>query len=289
MTWRLAITVLVVLVVALVFVGPGGPISWLIPTGTVLAAIGLALFTVRQARRDRELYEAMLQRQAATRAVAQERLALARQLHDIASHGLGLITVRAATVRHANANADHESEAIQALGDIETAARSATAELRRMLSVLRDGEPTEPLPRSPVPGLNDIAELLATATDHGLTVTVTGDDEGGHAQSLKASAGAQLLVHQVLQEALLNSARHCGPTDVVVLIDRAGDDIVVEVTDTGPTPGWVPTSGSGRGLAGLSERLKAVDGSLDAGPDGGGHRVRATIPDPVMTVEDSTP
>jgi signal transduction histidine kinase len=200
--------------------------------------------------------------------VLAERLRIARDLHDIVSHGLGLITVRAASTRHL----PKPAEVAAALTDIEDAGRHATAELRRMLAVLR--EPSAAGRRAPVDSLEDLPGIVRGASVAGLRARLTAEPLG------PVSQGVQVAVCKTVREALSNAARHAGPTEVRVGLHRDGADVVVTVADTGPSAdGWQASPGAGHGLAGLRERVGSLGGTLSAEHVGGGFRVTARIPD----------
>ncbi|WP_208646513.1 sensor histidine kinase [Micromonospora noduli] len=196
-----------------------------------------------------------------------ERLRIARDLHDIVSHGLGLITVRAAATRHLPKPAEVEA----ALTDIEEASRHATAELRRMLTVLR--EPSAASRRAPVDNLDDLPGIVHTASLAGLRPRLTIEPLG------PVSQGVQVAVCKTVREALSNAARYAGPTDVGVRVYRDGTSVVVTAADTGPVDEWRASPGAGHGLAGLRERVGSLGGTLSTERVDAGFRVTARIPD----------
>ncbi|WP_245674779.1 sensor histidine kinase [Herbidospora cretacea] len=258
--WPPIAAVYVLLLLVLLSAGGEGPGVVVVPA--VIAALTLATtaWALVRGRRQRATYEAQLTAWAGERAAQAERLRIARDLHDIVSHGLGLITVRATTARYVR----DDPEA--ALEDIERIGRQTTTELRRMLRVLRDNEAAAPL--RPAESLDDLPGIVAEAERAGLTVTL---DVADHT----AGPGAQLAVCAVVREALNNTARHAGPTTAAVEVRRDDDWITVTVRDDGPVDGWVAHRGAGHGLEGLRERVTA----LTAGPDGDGFRVTARIPE----------
>ncbi|MDP9793980.1 signal transduction histidine kinase [Catenuloplanes nepalensis] len=257
-----------VLATAMCTVGVSGPLARVLPAVIVGGAVGAAVWTVRRARADRADYEARLTAWAASEAVLAERLHIARDLHDIVSHGLGLITVRAAATRHL----PKPPEVAEALTDIEEAGRQATAELRRMLGVLRSAAPL-----TPVDSLDDLASIAADAERTGLRVDL---DVG---EVATVSRGVQVAVARTVREGLANAARHAGPSDVRVRVHRDGAHVVVTVADAGPAPGWRATPGAGHGLAGLRERVGNLGGALSATEVDGGFRLTARIPDPAAS------
>ncbi|MBU2668906.1 two-component sensor histidine kinase [Actinoplanes bogorensis] len=265
--WRTrAVPVLVAVgvigLLAMVTGGAEGPAATIVPLAIAGAAVAAAVWAVRRWRADRWAYEQRLTEWA----VVEERLKIARDLHDIVSHGLGLITVRAASTRHLAKPAEVE----QALTDIEHTSRTATAELRRMLEILRDRN--EHAPRTPTVGLKDLEEIVRTAEKAGLRAELTVMNLG------EVSPGVQMTICQTVREALSNTARHAGPTDVRVVIRRDRGDLVVSVADAG---GKAANPGAGHGLIGLRERVTALGGTLAARPKDGGFQLTVRIPDEV--------
>ncbi|MEU7587338.1 histidine kinase [Micromonospora sp. NPDC049230] len=260
--------VISVLVMAMCTVGTQGPLAVILPSLIVGGAVTAALWAVRRTRADRAAYESRLTAWAASEAVLAERLRIARDLHDIVSHGLGLITVRAAATRHL----PKPAEVQVALTDIEDASRHATAELRRMLTVLR--EPAAAGRRAPVDSLDDLPDIVHGASLAGIRARLTVEPLG------PVSQGVQVAVCKTVREALSNAARHAGPTDVRVSVYRDGTHVVVTVADTGPSvDGWRASPGAGHGLAGLRERVGSLGGTLSAERVGAGFRLSARIRD----------
>ena len=263
-----AAVVIGVLVLAMCTVGAEGPLALVLPWLLVAGAGAAAVWAVRRSRSDRNAYESRLTDWAASEAVLAERLRIAGDLHDIVSHGLGLITVRAASTRHL----DKPPEVAAALTDIEETSRHATAELRRMLAVLR--EPAAAGSRVPVDGLGDLPGIVDRAALAGLRARLDAEPLG------EVSQGVQVAVCKIVREGLSNAARHAGPTDVRVRVYRDGADVVVTLADTGPaTDGWRASPGAGHGLIGLRERVGRLGGTLSAEPVDGGFRLSARIPD----------
>ncbi len=249
--------------------------------GWALAAVGIWLAVIVTAvvvmRVQRKHYDAEVAAWAGEQARQEERLRVAADLHDIVSHGLGLITVRAAAaLRMPGPGGDAERDA--ALADIERVSRDTTVELRRMLGVLRT---TDAAPLRPAETLGDLPGIARSARAAGLAVELTIDDVG------KVSLGVQQAVCAVVREALHNVLRHAGPTMARVAVSRqaaARDSLlVVEVSDDGPAPGWASQPGAGHGLDGMRMRVAALGGTCDAGraagPAGTGFRVIARFPD----------
>ncbi|WP_239314059.1 sensor histidine kinase [Plantactinospora mayteni] len=260
--------VISVLVMVMCTVGAQGPLGVVLPPLIVGTAVAAAVWAVRRSRADRTAYESRLTAWAASEAVLAERLRIAHDLHDIVSHGLGLITVRAAATRHLPKPADVEA----ALTDIEDASRHATTELRRMLTVLR--EPSAASGRAPVDNLDDLPGIVHGASLAGLRTRLTVEPLG------PVSQGVQVAVCKTVREALSNAARYAGPTEVRVRVYRDGTYLVVTVADTGPSvDGWRASPGAGHGLTGLRERIGSLGGTLSADHVDAGFRVTARIRD----------
>jgi signal transduction histidine kinase len=210
----------------------------------------------------------------ARRAVADERLRLARELHDVVAHAMSVIAVQSGVGAHV---ADtRPKEAVKALAAIEATSRAALEELRRLLGVLRqDSEPQGDL--APLPGLGDLDGLLAEVGKAGLAVKL---QVRGTRPPLPA--GVDLSAYRIVQEALTNVVKHAGPARAQVVVGYRDQEVTVEVTDDG---GGTMTSvsdgrvGSGHGLIGMRERVAAFGGDLEIGPcPGGGFRVAARLP-----------
>ncbi|WP_207947826.1 sensor histidine kinase [Occultella glacieicola] len=269
--WLVAGGLIVALALVLSTVGvdpPFGAMAVLLGAAVFAAAVlGWALWRARQERR---AFEDELTAWAAERAAQAERLRIARDLHDLASHGLGLVTVRAAAARTVTGPAA-ATERAAALADIERTARAATTELRRMLSVLRT--PGEGAPLRPAEALADLPRIVAAARAGGVEAVLEVTDLG------EVSAGTQLTVCAIVREGLTNTVRHAGPTAVRVQVARAGDDVLATITDDGPAPGWAPHAGAGAGIAGLRERVDALRGTLLGERVGDGYRLTARLPE----------
>lgn len=267
--WLTAGAILAVLTIALLAVGAEGPGSVVIPIVIVVTAISVTGWTVVRARWQRRDYEARLTAWAAAEATHHERLRIARELHDIVSHGLGMITLRATAAQRVQGD-QRETERDQALADIVHASRHAISELRRMLTVLRD---TDDAPLRPVQNLSDIPALVDAARAAGLAPRLTMGTLG------EVSPGVQATVCAIIREAIANTTRYAGPAEIRIAVRREGDTIIVTAEDDGPSTSWQPTRGAGHGLAGLRERVDALGGDLVAGRAGNGFRVTARLPD----------
>jgi signal transduction histidine kinase len=208
----------------------------------------------------------------ARRRVAEERLRIARDLHDLLAHSITLIGVQTSVAAHVLAadpeRLDRETVA-KALDDIAETCRTARGEVRTTLEVLRASEHGEP--RGPLPGLDGVSDLVETARLAGARVA-----QDIRVRQAPPAVGAA--AYRIVQEALTNSVRHAGP-EPAVSVDLYEEDGVLRLSVTddgiGPTPGGTP----GFGLVGMRERARSVGGRLDAGPRaGGGFEVTAVLP-----------
>ncbi|GAA1059417.1 sensor histidine kinase [Agromyces bracchium] len=204
-------------------------------------------------------------REAALRAVSEERARIARELHDILGHSVSVMVVQAGAAAEV-VDVDPVA-ARRAMEAIRTTGTDALAEVRRVVELLREDE-HESL--SPQPGIARIPELIARARDSGLVVEFRADDTSD------LSAGRQLAVYRVVQEALTNVRRHARAASASVAIDRSVDRIDVTVTDDGDAAG--ADRPAGHGLLGMRERVMLYGGTLEAGPGPSGWRVHATLP-----------
>ena len=265
--------------------------------------------------RERRTYQAGLAEQAAQQrraeaerdrhALQQERLLIARELHDVLAHTLSVVTVQAGVGRRVGAA--RPAEALRALAAVEEASRGALDELRRVLCLLRsDDEPAsaagtagiggaaaEPAPPpapvlAPAPGLGDLDNLAAMVGAAGtpVEVDVTGDVAA-------VPPAAALTAYRIAQEALTNSVRHAPGARARVAMRVSADGVRIRVTDTGRPRGSAgparPVSAAGDaagtahlGIVGMRERAAVFGGTLDAAPlPGGGFQVTAFLPVPV--------
>jgi len=248
----------------------------------VLAAAGLVVLLgvaeLLRLRQQRAAAIAASRQDQARRQASEERLRIARDLHDVVAHNISVINVQANTALHL---IDRQPElATAALTAIHEVSKQALAELRSVLGVLR--EPSGGAPLAPSPGLARLPDLAGSAEAAGLTVHV---EQDGEHRPLPAEV--DLAAYRIVQEALTNSARHSAGSTATVYVRYREDDIVVQVDDNGTAngpaaarPGRPSRGGSGgNGIAGMTERAHALGGSLHAGPrPGGGFRVRALLP-----------
>ncbi|WP_400994268.1 sensor histidine kinase [Agromyces sp. GXQ0307] len=205
-------------------------------------------------------------RQEALRAVAEERARIARELHDILGHSMSVMVVQAGAAAEV---VDSDPVAARtAMEAIRTTGSDALAEVRRVVELLRDDD-YESL--SPQPGIARIPELVEQARATGLVVDLRMPES-----TADLSAGRQLAVYRVVQEALTNIRRHARASTASVAIDRADDRVDITVTDDGAMPDLERPAG--HGLLGMRERVALYGGTLEAGPEPSGWRVHASLP-----------
>jgi signal transduction histidine kinase len=201
----------------------------------------------------------------------EERLRIAREVHDVVAHGLAVINMQAGVGLHV---LDRRPEkARDALARIKEASKHALDDLRGTLAVFRMPEDAIE-PRTPWPGLGRLDELIAGMRESGLSVNLAVTGEGGD-----LPAHVDLAAYRIVQESLTNVLRHAGPIEATVRVDRRHSEVAIEITDDGAGCPSASASGGGHGIAGMQERALAVGGSLEAGPrPEGGFRVRAQLP-----------
>jgi signal transduction histidine kinase len=241
---------------------------------TCAVSVGIGLF-VRSRRERVEVYRERAERLErerellAERAVAEERVRIAQELHDVVAHNVSLIVVQAQAL---GATVPEERVAA-ATADIAKLGREAMAEMHRTLKLLRAGE-DQAAERAPQPGLADLDDLLERSRAAGLRVelAVEGDPR-------PLSQSVDLSAFRILQEALTNVVKHAGRAHTTVLLGYRGDALELIVTDTGDgAAAPIPTPG-GHGLVGMRERAALFGGSLTAGPRGDhGFEVHAVLP-----------
>ncbi|MFG2681446.1 sensor histidine kinase [Streptomyces sp. NPDC048392] len=247
---------------------PGGPAaSWgqELVIATWAVAI-VALSELARARRERWARERAERADAARRRADEERLRIARELHDVLAHSVSVINVQAG-VGLALLDTDPE-QARAALSTIKDQSKEALGEVRQVLDTLRTPGDA---PRAPAPGLDRLPELVEQAASAGLTVEVEGKPP-------HLSPGTGLAAFRIVQEALTNVVRHSGSRHARVRLGRDGDTPRLRVDDDGPATG-AEAGGGGNGLAGMRERAAALGGTIEAGPrPDGGFRVLAALP-----------
>lgn len=200
---------------------------------------------------------------------AQERLRVARELHDILSHSLSVVVVQA-EVADTFLEAD-PARSREAIRQVAATGRAALSDTRRIVEILRDpgAAPTS----SPPPGLPDVPALVDRLCESGLPVSLT---MGSPLPTLSPEAAAT--AYRVVQEALTNVLRHAGQVPTSVLVQGTAGALVIDIHDQGDRPA-PPTRASGHGLIGMRERVLSCGGDVTIGPCGdGGFRVRAVLP-----------
>jgi signal transduction histidine kinase len=229
-------------------------------------------YSIRQAQARAELVRV----QAAAQAAMAERLQIARELHDMVAHSIGVIAIQAGSGRRVfDARPD---EAREALAAIEVTSRETLSGLRRMVTGLRRADlkpgPGE-APLGLAPGLADIERLVATALDAGVRVEVDVDWRGSREP---LPPDIDLSAFRIIQEAVTNVVRHARTGDCRVSIRQQDGQLSIEVTDSGCGGG---AAGTGYGITGMRERAVLLGGDFSAGPrPGGGFRVAARLPVP---------
>ena len=221
-------------------------------------------------RRERAAEAAQIRQEEQLRRASEERLRIARELHDAIGHHLSLINVQSGVALHLGDELPEQAR--DSFSAIKQASKEALSELRSVLSVLRQED--EPAPRSPTPAIARLDDLVSQAAAAGLTVHTEID---GPARPLPFSV--DVAAYRIVQEALTNVTRHAGPATAIVRVAYAERDLAIQVDDDGSGPPPDPHAGSGKGIIGMHERAAALGGELQAGPrPGGGFRVRARLP-----------
>lgn len=206
-------------------------------------------------------------------ALAEQRLEIARELHDIVAHALSVVAVQAGVGSHLIAT--RPDEAARSLSAIEATARAALSETRYLLGAVRDGG-HDPADLTPMPGIGSVSSLVRQVSDAGQPVSLR-----VQGQPRALSSSLELSVYRVVQEALTNVVRHAGqPASAEVVISYGDEGVLVTVTDDGPGQRMSPKNhGSGHGLTGMRERVSLLGGELQAGPrPEGGYQVVARLP-----------
>ncbi|MGC4900423.1 sensor histidine kinase [Micromonospora echinospora] len=246
------------------------PLWWPVELGITAVTLSAAWAAGRMVRWRRTV-TARMAAQLAREAVADERLRIARELHDIIGHSMSLIAVKATVANHIAE--ERPQEAWAALAAIEHASRTAMTEIRRLLGVLRsDGDPAELTPALGTAELPALAERVR-ATGLWVDLTLVGTDD--------LPVAVDLTVYRIVQEALTNVLRHAvEATTCRVRVVVSADGIDIEVVDDGRTgPPTQRRTGGGHGLVGMRERVAMYGGTLVAGPQPrAGFRVAAHLP-----------
>jgi signal transduction histidine kinase len=284
-SWRQAVALAAVTLAALMastglanpFGSPTGGGFYLIP-----ALIAAALFGGIAVSNRRAYVTSIAERaeEEAKRRVDDERLRIARELHDIVAHSMATISVQAGAAEHVLST--NPAAALDALHVIRVASKDALRELRAILNVLRQADEGDPA--QPAPGLAQVDALVDGACKAGLPTTLSQDGV-----PWPLPAGADLAAYRIIQESLTNAIRHAGPASATISLDYGDSALTIEVADTGRGAVWGANSAGvgatshapagGHGLVGMQERAAAIGGSLQAGPGpSGGYRVVAVLP-----------
>jgi signal transduction histidine kinase len=223
-----------------------------------------------RARREAAERSAAIVTEEALRRIGEERLQIAREIHDVVAHAMTAINVQAGVAAHL---IDRDpQQAHDALRAIKRTSGEALSELRATLDVLRDDGRADAAPLGPSAGLHDLEALTAGLRDAGVEVEL----DVGPIPGLPAPVHST--GYRIVQEALTNVARHAHASRASVHVRREPEAVTIEVSDDGVRANGVP-SAPGNGLRGMRERAAAVGGSVDAGHcDGGGWQVRASLP-----------
>jgi signal transduction histidine kinase len=287
-----ALAVALALETVLAFLG-GIASNTLVPIGLLL----IVFWTFGTMARQRRAYASGLQQQAASQAVAEERLRIARELHDVVAHSMAVIAVQAGFGQYVIDS--QPGQAREALGAIQATSRDALDEMRRMLSVLRQGDTPAVLdaagatgaggeldgpdgrpaaPRTPVGGLQDLDRLITRVGHAGVHVDLRVDGP-----PVDVPATVDLSAFRIIQEALTNVVKHAATPDCQVRLAYRERELSLEVLDEGDA-GQAAAAGAaglstGHGLIGMRERVHLCGGEFSAGPrPGRGFRVAATLP-----------
>jgi signal transduction histidine kinase len=271
-TWEVVLCSAVALgCFALLWWGGGAPYGPRDAFISVLAlTITMGLARAGRLRVDLANARAQAAEEVALRQSSEERLRIARELHDIIGHSLGTIAVQAGVGRHLmETDPDKGAEALDSIARIS---RESLDEVRSVVAALRDDEP----PYHPSPGLNDLPDLVETVRGTGLAVELTLPDD---VEAVPRQTGAA--VYRITREALTNVVRHAHASNASVHVDHHDGRVEVAIRDdgAGARNGREPELGSGHGITGMRERAEALGGSLSAGPaSDGGFLVTASLP-----------
>ncbi|TMD85927.1 MAG: sensor histidine kinase, partial [Chloroflexi bacterium] len=196
-------------------------------------------------------------------AAEEERLRIARELHDVVAHNVSAMAIQAGAARVSGSSSQ------EALQSIEEGARATLSELNRLLGVLRKS-PGAPL--APQPTLDEADALLKPAREAGLeaTLKVTGDKR-------PLPAAVELSAYRIVQEAITNVLKHANASRVEVVVDYQPDALMLTISDNGT--GAKTTESTGHGLIGMRERVELFGGEMGSGSSSlGGFTVRAKLP-----------
>jgi signal transduction histidine kinase len=219
-----------------------------------------------RARRQRAIDLASRREEESRRRASEERLSIARDLHDVIAHNISVINVQANTALHLmDRQPERAREALTAIHDVS---KQALSELRSVLGVMRSSD-GEGAPLAPSPGLDRLGELAAGTAGINVQVVTDGPPR-------PVPAGVDVAAYRIVQEALTNTVRHSGGSAATVRLRYEDQTLTISVDDNGRARVSAP---AGNGMAGMAERARALGGTLEAGPrPGGGFRVLARLP-----------
>ena len=239
-----------------------GLLAWLLVLGAAAEMI--------RTRKERAVEARRIHHEETLRKASEERLRIARELHDVLGHNISLINVQAGVALHLMD--ERPEQARTALAAIKEASGETLREMRAVLGVLRQAD--EEAPRSPAPGMSRLEDLVARAGAAGIRVSI--ETEGS---PRPVPAGVDLAAFRIVQEALTNVTRHAGSPTATVKVTYGDEDLTVQIDDDGRGSGRTNGTGGGSGIRGMRERAEALGGELAAGsrPDGG-FRVLARLP-----------
>jgi signal transduction histidine kinase len=241
--------------------------AWTLGDGVRQRRAHAAELEERAARLEREREE------KARQAAVQERLRIARELHDVVAHSLSVIGVQAGAARLVLDADPDPTRAREAVASIEATANRAMAEMRRALGILRDTEPSGAA-LAPLPGLRQLPALLDQLRAAGLPVGLTVQGTPRH-----LATSIDLSLYRIVQEALTNALKHASATRADVVVCWAAHEITVEVTDDGQGPSTSTARSEGAGTIGMRERVALFGGELRVGPrPQGGYAVHVRLP-----------
>ena len=236
-----------------------GVVTWLLVLMTVSE--------IARVRRDRAREAVQRQEAEALARVTEERLRIARELHDVLAHNISMINVQAGVALHLLD--DHPEQGRAALDTIKAASKDTLTELRSILGVLRSVDETES--RAPSHRLAHLDPLIARARSSGLDV-----DFRTEGTARETSASVDLAGYRIVQESLTNVARHARATAAGVRLIYRTDELLIQVEDNGQGANDAPP---GNGITGMRERARAIGGDVEAGSRaGGGFWIRARLP-----------